>query len=209
MDYVQLGTTEFKVSHLALGCMSMSGAYGPADDNESIATLHRAFDLGNVRAAWSIARTFDPLVLAALRVQGLRADPAKALDGMPDTKVRTKAEYVDACRWAPSGEVPSGPGLTGTTNTMLEVYEPGRLAATTPPMIVATTTVSTGTHQRRRSFPYHHHRGRVRCLEHCQQPLISRFLVVVLHPLCRLDCCAYGAQRFDSFGTFPGSHFCG
>ena len=26
--------------------MSMSGAYGPADDNESIATLHKAFDLG-------------------------------------------------------------------------------------------------------------------------------------------------------------------
>ncbi len=46
MEYVQFGTTEFKVSHLALGCMSMSGAYGPADDNESIATLHRAFDLG-------------------------------------------------------------------------------------------------------------------------------------------------------------------
>ncbi len=46
MEYVQFGGTEFKVSHLALGCMSMSGAYGPADDNESIATLHRAFDLG-------------------------------------------------------------------------------------------------------------------------------------------------------------------
>jgi aryl-alcohol dehydrogenase-like predicted oxidoreductase len=46
MEYVQFGTTDFKVSHLALGCMSMSGAYGPADDNESIATLHRAFDLG-------------------------------------------------------------------------------------------------------------------------------------------------------------------
>ena len=46
MEYVQFGTTEFKVSHLALGCMSMSGAYGPADDDESIATLHRAFDLG-------------------------------------------------------------------------------------------------------------------------------------------------------------------
>jgi aryl-alcohol dehydrogenase-like predicted oxidoreductase len=46
MDYVQFGTTEFKVSRLGLGCMSMSGAYGPADDNESIATLHRAFDLG-------------------------------------------------------------------------------------------------------------------------------------------------------------------
>jgi hypothetical protein len=40
----------------------------------------RAFSLGNARAAWSIARTYDPLVLAALRVQGLRANPAKALE---------------------------------------------------------------------------------------------------------------------------------
>jgi aryl-alcohol dehydrogenase-like predicted oxidoreductase len=46
MEYVPFGTTEFKVSHLALGCMSMSGTYGPADDSESIDTLHRAFDLG-------------------------------------------------------------------------------------------------------------------------------------------------------------------
>lgn len=46
MEYVQFGTTEFKVSPMGLGCMSMSGVYGPADDNESIATLHRAFDLG-------------------------------------------------------------------------------------------------------------------------------------------------------------------
>ena len=46
MDYVRFGTSEFNVSQLSLGCMSMSGAYGPADDDESIATLHRAFDLG-------------------------------------------------------------------------------------------------------------------------------------------------------------------
>jgi aryl-alcohol dehydrogenase-like predicted oxidoreductase len=46
MQYRQFGTTEFKVSPVGLGCMSMSGVYGPADDNESIATLHRAFDLG-------------------------------------------------------------------------------------------------------------------------------------------------------------------
>ena len=46
MEYVQFGSTEFKVSRIALGCMSMSGTYGPADDKESIATLHRAFDLG-------------------------------------------------------------------------------------------------------------------------------------------------------------------
>ncbi|HXV82146.1 MAG TPA: aldo/keto reductase [Candidatus Binatia bacterium] len=46
MEYRQFGTTEFKVSSMGVGCMSMSGAYGPADDAESIATLHRAFDLG-------------------------------------------------------------------------------------------------------------------------------------------------------------------
>jgi aryl-alcohol dehydrogenase-like predicted oxidoreductase len=46
MEYRKFGTTDFTVSPMGLGCMSMSGAYGPADDNESIATLHRAFDLG-------------------------------------------------------------------------------------------------------------------------------------------------------------------
>ncbi|HWC29838.1 MAG TPA: aldo/keto reductase [Dehalococcoidia bacterium] len=43
---MKFGTTEFNVSHLSLGCMSMSGAYGPSNDAESITTLHRAFDLG-------------------------------------------------------------------------------------------------------------------------------------------------------------------
>ena len=46
MEYRQFGTTNFKVSSMGLGCMSMSGVYGPADDAESIATLRRAFDLG-------------------------------------------------------------------------------------------------------------------------------------------------------------------
>jgi aryl-alcohol dehydrogenase-like predicted oxidoreductase len=46
MEYRQFGTTEFKVSPMGVGCMSMSGVYGAADDAESIATLHHAFDLG-------------------------------------------------------------------------------------------------------------------------------------------------------------------
>src|SRR3954447_26191323 len=31
---------------LALGCMGMSGMYGPTDDNESIATIHAALEQG-------------------------------------------------------------------------------------------------------------------------------------------------------------------
>src|SRR5205814_6047715 len=46
MEYRQFGTTDLKVSRLGVGCMSMSGSSGPFDDAESIATLHRAFDLG-------------------------------------------------------------------------------------------------------------------------------------------------------------------
>ncbi|HEY8267526.1 MAG TPA: aldo/keto reductase [Xanthobacteraceae bacterium] len=33
-------------SELGLGCMGMSGGYGPADDKESIATIHAALDAG-------------------------------------------------------------------------------------------------------------------------------------------------------------------
>src|ERR687894_2561552 len=34
------------VSALGLGCMGMSQSYGPADEQESVATIHRALDLG-------------------------------------------------------------------------------------------------------------------------------------------------------------------
>jgi aryl-alcohol dehydrogenase-like predicted oxidoreductase len=43
---MKLGSTGAEVSRLGLGCMGMSFAYGETDDTESIATLHRALDLG-------------------------------------------------------------------------------------------------------------------------------------------------------------------
>jgi aryl-alcohol dehydrogenase-like predicted oxidoreductase len=42
----QLGRTGPSVSALGLGCMGMSGMYGPADRKESLATIHAALDAG-------------------------------------------------------------------------------------------------------------------------------------------------------------------
>ncbi len=41
-----LGTQGLEVGAIGLGCMGMSFAYGTPDDAESVATLHRALDLG-------------------------------------------------------------------------------------------------------------------------------------------------------------------
>jgi aryl-alcohol dehydrogenase-like predicted oxidoreductase len=42
----ELGSQGLKVSAIGLGAMGMSQSYGPADEAESIATLHRAIELG-------------------------------------------------------------------------------------------------------------------------------------------------------------------
>ena len=42
----KLGTQGLEVSALGLGCMGMTHAYGEADEQDSVATIHRAIDLG-------------------------------------------------------------------------------------------------------------------------------------------------------------------
>jgi aryl-alcohol dehydrogenase-like predicted oxidoreductase len=46
MQMRQLGKTGPLVSAIGLGCMPMSGTYGSAADEDGIATIHRALDLG-------------------------------------------------------------------------------------------------------------------------------------------------------------------
>ncbi|MEJ7734076.1 MAG: aldo/keto reductase, partial [Polyangiaceae bacterium] len=43
---VKLGSTGPTVFPIGLGCMGMSGAYGPTDDAESVATIQEAIERG-------------------------------------------------------------------------------------------------------------------------------------------------------------------
>ena len=46
MRYRTLGSHGLAVSAIGLGCMGMSEFYGPSNEQESIATIHRALDIG-------------------------------------------------------------------------------------------------------------------------------------------------------------------
>ena len=46
MERQRFGNSDLMVSAIGLGCYGMSGAYGPADDRESLATIRRALELG-------------------------------------------------------------------------------------------------------------------------------------------------------------------
>ena len=46
VDHRKLGQNGPSVFPIALGCMGMSGMYGPAEEPESLATIHAAIDAG-------------------------------------------------------------------------------------------------------------------------------------------------------------------
>ena len=81
-----------------LGCMGMSQSYGPADEKESIATIHRALDLGvffldtadiyglghNEELVGRAIRDRRDEVVLATKFSIKRADGKQAIDGSPD-----------------------------------------------------------------------------------------------------------------------------
>ncbi|HTU39420.1 MAG TPA: aldo/keto reductase [Acidimicrobiales bacterium] len=101
METIALGSQGLEVSRQGLGCMGMSEFYGPGDDDESIATIHRALDLGvtffdtadvygphtnEVLVGKALAGRRDGAVIATKF--GIVRDPddptARAVNGRPD-----------------------------------------------------------------------------------------------------------------------------
>jgi len=66
----KLGSQGLEVSAIGLGCMGMSQSYGPADEAESIATLHRAIELGC--DFFDTAEVYGPLTNEALLGKALK-----------------------------------------------------------------------------------------------------------------------------------------
>jgi aryl-alcohol dehydrogenase-like predicted oxidoreductase len=100
-----LGRDGLRVSALGLGCMGMSQSYGAADRDESIATVHRALDLGvtfldtsdvygdghnEELVGEAIAGRRDEVQLAT-KFSISRRDGRMVIDGRPEN-VRARAE---------------------------------------------------------------------------------------------------------------------
>ncbi|GAA3195530.1 aldo/keto reductase [Actinocorallia longicatena] len=92
MHKVTLGSQGLTVSAQGLGCMGMSQSYGPADDTTSIATLHRAIELGV-----TLLDTAD--IYGATGIYGFGANEkllGYALDGRRDeVQIATKCGIQD------------------------------------------------------------------------------------------------------------------
>jgi aryl-alcohol dehydrogenase-like predicted oxidoreductase len=105
MRNVPLGKSGLAVSRLGLGCMGMSEFYGPADEKESIRTIHRALELGmnflDTADIYGVGRN-EELVGKAIRdrrdkaVLATKFGNVRAKDGSW-LGVSGKPEYLRSC----------------------------------------------------------------------------------------------------------------
>jgi aryl-alcohol dehydrogenase-like predicted oxidoreductase len=106
MEQRRLGTSGLSVSAIGLGCMGMSAFYGRTDEDEAIATIHRAIELGvtfldtaelygpytnEELVGRAVAGRRDEVVIATkfgVRVE-MTDPPRRVLDGSPENVRRS------------------------------------------------------------------------------------------------------------------------
>lgn len=142
----KLGATGPEVFPLALGCMGMSGVYGPADEAESIATIHAAIDSGvnlldtgdfygmghNEMLLGQALRFFREKVLLSVKFGAQRAPdgawigfdsrPAAVKTALAYSLKRLGVEYIDIYR--PSRLDPTVP-IEDTIGAIAEMVKAG------------------------------------------------------------------------------------
>jgi aryl-alcohol dehydrogenase-like predicted oxidoreductase len=143
-----LGSERFQVSAIGLGCMGMSQAYGPTDDAASLATLHRALDLGVT--FWDTAMSYgrghnedllsrvlavrrDEVVLAT-KFGIVRDQHGARLDGRPEhvrgyceaSLRRLKTDFIDLYY---QHRVDPGVAIEETVGAIAELIAEGKVGA--------------------------------------------------------------------------------
>ena len=101
LDQRQLGSHGLTVSSLGLGCMGMSQSYGVPDDAESVATIHRALELGVT--LFDTAEAYGPYTNEELLGRALKGRRSQAviatkfgfrLEGNKLTGVDSRPEHI-------------------------------------------------------------------------------------------------------------------
>jgi aryl-alcohol dehydrogenase-like predicted oxidoreductase len=147
MEKRKLGSDGLEVSEQGLGCMGMSAWYGSTDEEESIATIHRALELGitfldtadvygqganEELVGRAIAGRRDEFVVATKFGNRWFDDGSRTIDGSPDyvrsaidaSLKRLNVDYVDLYY---QHRVDANTPIEETVGAMAELVEAGKV----------------------------------------------------------------------------------